>query len=53
MAFEPGNDLGPELSATQGAPAASIDELTRDVGLLFRDRSYAYCEKPRYWKSVG
>jgi sporulation protein YlmC with PRC-barrel domain len=36
----------------QGAPAASIDELTRDDGILFRERSYAYYKEPRYWESA-
>ena len=36
----------------QRAPAASIDELTRDDGTLFRDRSYAYFKEPRYWESA-
>jgi sporulation protein YlmC with PRC-barrel domain len=36
----------------QGAPAASIDELARDDGLLFRERSYAYYKEPRYWDSA-
>lgn len=35
----------------QAAPAGSIDELTRDDGRLFRDRSYAYYKEPRYWES--
>ena len=35
----------------QGAPAASIDELTRNDGMLFRERSYAYYKEPRYWES--
>jgi sporulation protein YlmC with PRC-barrel domain len=36
----------------QGAPAGSIDELTRDDGMMFRERSYAYYKEPRYWESV-
>ena len=36
----------------KAAPAGSIDELTRDDGLLFRDRSYAYYKEPRYWESA-
>ena len=35
----------------QRAPAASIEELTRDDGMLFRERSYAYYKEPRYWES--
>jgi len=35
----------------QGAPTASIDELARDDGQMFRDRSYAYYKEPRYWES--
>ena len=34
----------------EAAPAASIDELTSDDGLLFRDRTYAYYKEPRYWE---
>lgn len=36
----------------QGAPAASIDELTRDDGRLFRERSYSYYKEPRYWEAA-
>lgn len=36
----------------ESAPAASIDELTRDDGMLFRDRSYDYYKEPRYWESA-
>ena len=35
----------------EGAPTASIDELTRDDGQLFRERSYSYYKEPRYWDS--
>ena len=35
----------------QSAPTASIDELARDDGQMFRDRSYAYYKEPRYWES--
>jgi sporulation protein YlmC with PRC-barrel domain len=33
----------------QGAPAGSIDELTRDDGLEFREKTFAYYKAPRYW----
>jgi sporulation protein YlmC with PRC-barrel domain len=33
----------------QSAPAGSIDELTREGGLDFRDKTYAYYKAPRYW----
>jgi sporulation protein YlmC with PRC-barrel domain len=36
----------------QGAPVGSIDELTRDDGMAFRERSYAYYKEPRYWESA-
>ena len=36
----------------QSAPTASIDELTRDDGQMFRDRSYAYYKEPRYWEAA-
>lgn len=35
----------------QAAPAGSIDELTRDDGLQFRDRTYDYYKVPRYWET--
>jgi sporulation protein YlmC with PRC-barrel domain len=34
----------------QAAPAGSIDELTRDDGLAYRDRAYDYYKAPRYWE---
>jgi sporulation protein YlmC with PRC-barrel domain len=34
----------------QAAPAASLEELTRDDGHMFRDRSYSYFKEPRYWE---
>lgn len=33
----------------QGAPAGSIDELTRGDSLQFRDRAFDYYKAPRYW----
>jgi len=33
----------------QAAPAGSIEELTRDDGVSFRDRAYDYYKAPRYW----
>jgi sporulation protein YlmC with PRC-barrel domain len=33
----------------QAAPAASIEELTGDDGVSFRDRAYDYYKAPRYW----
>lgn len=33
----------------QSAPADSIEELTRDDGLAFRDRTYSYYKAPQYW----
>ena len=33
----------------KAAPAGSIDELTRDSGLQFRDKAYDYYKAPRYW----
>ncbi len=35
----------------KAAPAGSIDELTRDDGLQFRDRTYEYYKAPRYWEA--
>jgi sporulation protein YlmC with PRC-barrel domain len=35
----------------QAAPAGSIDELTRDDGVAFRDRAYDYYKAPRYWET--
>jgi sporulation protein YlmC with PRC-barrel domain len=34
----------------EAAPAGSIEELTRDDGLAFRDRTYDYYKAPRYWE---
>jgi len=34
----------------QAAPTGSIEELTRDDGLAFRDRTYDYYKAPRYWE---
>jgi sporulation protein YlmC with PRC-barrel domain len=34
----------------QAAPSGSIDELTQDDGMLFRDRTYDYYKAPRYWE---
>lgn len=36
----------------QAAPTGSIDELTRDDGLQFRNRTYDYYKVPRYWEST-
>src|ERR1700758_3097562 len=33
----------------EGAPAASLDELTRGDGQQFRERTYTYYKEPRYW----
>lgn len=35
-----------QLSA---APADSIEELTRNDGVTYRDRAYKYYDAPRYW----
>ena len=34
----------------EAAPAGSIDELTRDDGRQYRDRTYEYYKAPRYWE---
>ena len=34
----------------QAAPSGSIDELTSDDGMQFRDRTYDYYKAPRYWE---
>lgn len=34
----------------QAAPAGSIDELTKDDGLPYREQTYAYYKTPRYWE---
>jgi len=34
----------------EAAPAGSIDELTRDDGRQYRDRTYEYYKTPRYWE---
>jgi sporulation protein YlmC with PRC-barrel domain len=33
----------------RSAPADSIDELTKQDGSLYRDRSFDYYHAPRYW----
>jgi sporulation protein YlmC with PRC-barrel domain len=33
----------------QAAPVGSVEELTQNDGLNFRDRTYAYYEADRYW----
>ena len=33
----------------QAAPIGSVEELTQNDGLNFRDRTYAYYEADRYW----
>ncbi len=37
----------------QGAPAGSIDELTRDDGLDLRARTYTYYKETPYWDGNG
>ena len=37
----------------KAAPAGSIDELTRNDGIAFRDRAYDYYKEPRYWERAG
>jgi len=34
----------------QSAPAGSVEELTQNDGLNFRDRTYAYYKADRYWE---
>jgi hypothetical protein len=33
----------------QAAPAGSVEELTQNDGMNFRDRTYAYYRVERYW----
>jgi sporulation protein YlmC with PRC-barrel domain len=35
----------------EAAPTGSIEELTRDDGRQFRDRTYEYYKAPRYWET--
>ena len=35
----------------EAAPTGSIDELTRNDGRQFRDRTYEYYKAPRYWET--
>ncbi|MBV9346188.1 MAG: PRC-barrel domain-containing protein [Gammaproteobacteria bacterium] len=35
----------------ESAPAGSIDELTRDDGRQFRDKTFDYYKAPRYWET--
>jgi sporulation protein YlmC with PRC-barrel domain len=34
----------------EGAPVGSVEELTRDDGINFRERTYAYYKADRYWE---
>ena len=34
----------------QAAPAGSVDELTQNDGLTYRDRTYKYYKVDRYWE---
>jgi sporulation protein YlmC with PRC-barrel domain len=34
----------------QAAPAGSVDELTQNDGMNFRDRTYEYYHADRYWQ---
>ncbi|HPF26613.1 MAG: PRC-barrel domain-containing protein [Steroidobacteraceae bacterium] len=34
----------------KAAPADSLEELTRNDGLGYRDRTYDYYQAPRYWE---
>jgi sporulation protein YlmC with PRC-barrel domain len=38
-------------SQLESAPAGSIEELTRDDGKQFRDRTFDYYKAPRYWET--
>lgn len=35
----------------EGAPSASIDELVRNDGHVFRDKAFDYYKAPRYWEA--
>lgn len=35
----------------KAAPTASIEELTRDDGMQFRNQTYDYYKVPRYWET--
>ena len=43
--------VGYSKEQLQGAPAGSIDDLTRDDGLGPRVRTYQYYNAPRYWEA--
>ncbi len=34
----------------EGAPAASIEELVRNDGQMYRDKAFDYYKVPRYWE---
>jgi sporulation protein YlmC with PRC-barrel domain len=36
----------------EAAPSGSIDELTHDDGMQFRDRTYDYYKVRRYWETL-
>ncbi len=51
--FDPGENgyvVNYTKEQLQAAPSGSIEELTRDDGMLFRDRTYDYYKAPRYWE---
>jgi sporulation protein YlmC with PRC-barrel domain len=50
--FDPGENgyvVAYTKEQLQAAPSGSIEELTRDDGMLFRDRTYDYYKTRRYW----
>jgi len=52
--FDPGENayvVSYTKEQLKAAPAGSIDELTRDDGMQFRDRTYDYYKAPRYWET--
>jgi hypothetical protein len=34
----------------RSAPADSIEALTKDAGVRYRDRAFEYYKTPRYWE---
>ena len=42
--------LGTKVTDPSGNKIGSIDELTQNDGMGFRDRTYDYYKAPRYWE---
>lgn len=53
LAYDPGRNsyvVSYSKEQLQAAPAGSVEELTANDGLNYRDRTYAYYKADRYWE---